>query len=123
MRTGFAMGGIATLIVGMFLVYNALSVSVAERRHEIGILLALGATREQVGLLFTGEALLMGLAGGLIGIPVGIGLAYLGLQPMQAVLSDMFTAVHSRQVEITPEILLNALFSGMAAAVLASVLP
>ena len=37
--------GVAALIVGMFLVYNSLSVSVAERRHEIGILLALGATR------------------------------------------------------------------------------
>jgi putative ABC transport system permease protein len=123
MRTGFAMGGIATLIVGMFLVYNALSVSVAERRHEIGILLAVGATREQVGLLFTGEALLLGLAGSLVGIPLGIGLAYLGLQPMQEVLSDMFTTVNSRQVEVTPSILVNALFAGMVAAVLASLLP
>jgi putative ABC transport system permease protein len=123
MRTGFAMGGIATLIVGMFLVYNALSVSVAERRHEIGILLAVGATREQVGLLFTGEALLMGLVGGLLGIPLGIGLAYLGLQPMQEVLSDMFGTMNSRQVEVTPSILVNALFCGMVAAVLASLLP
>jgi putative ABC transport system permease protein len=123
MRTGFAMGGIATLIVGLFLVYNALSVSVAERRHEIGILRAVGATREQVGLLFTGEALLLGLVGALLGIPLGIGLAYLGLQPLQEVISDVFTAVNTQRVEVTPAILVNALFAGMAAAVLASLLP
>ncbi|HYT91839.1 MAG TPA: FtsX-like permease family protein, partial [Gemmataceae bacterium] len=40
--------GVAALVVGLFLVYNALAVSVTERRHEIGILRGLGATRGQV---------------------------------------------------------------------------
>ena len=47
-------------VVGLFLVFNALSVTVAERRHEIGILLALGATRDQVRRLFAGEAVVLG---------------------------------------------------------------
>src|SRR4029077_17230603 len=63
MKTGFSMCGVAALIVGMFLVYNSLSVSVAERRHEIGILLSLGATRDQVWRLFAGEALFLGTIG------------------------------------------------------------
>lgn len=123
MRTGFAMGGLMTLIVAMFLVYNALSVSVAERRHEIGILLALGATRAQVALLFAGEATLLGLVGSLLGIPLGIGAAQLGLQPVQRVMSDIFTSVHSRQVDVTPSIVLMALVAGVLAAVGASLLP
>jgi putative ABC transport system permease protein len=123
MRTGFAMGGIFTLIVGMFLVFNALSVSVAERRHEIGVLLSLGATRAQIGLLFTGEALLLGFVGALVGIPLGLGLAQLGLQPIQHVLSDVFTSMNSRQVEITPGLIGLALGAGMLAAVLASLFP
>jgi len=68
MKTGFSMCGVAALIVGMFLVYNSLSVSVAERRHEIGILLALGATRDQVWRLFAGEAFVLGAVGAALGI-------------------------------------------------------
>ncbi len=45
LELGFSVGGYLALLVGMFLVYNALSVSVAERRHDIGILRSVGATR------------------------------------------------------------------------------
>ena len=43
LELGFAIGGAGALVVGLFLVYNALSVSVAERRHDIGILRSVGA--------------------------------------------------------------------------------
>jgi putative ABC transport system permease protein len=123
MRTGLDLCGVAALVVGMFLVYSALSVSVAERRHEIGILLALGATRAQVRLLFAGEAALLGLAGGLLGIPLGIGLAYLGLQPAQSILSDLFGSVDMRPVAVTPLLLLLALAAGVVSAVGAALVP
>src|SRR5262249_38310914 len=77
MQTGFSLCGLAALVVGLFLVYNTLAVCVAERRHEIGILLSLGATRRQIQVLFGGEALLLGLVGSLLGIPLGLGLANL----------------------------------------------
>ena len=60
LELGFAIGGAVALVVGLFLVYNALSVSVAERRHDIGILRSLGATRGQVAGLFVGEAAVPG---------------------------------------------------------------
>jgi putative ABC transport system permease protein len=44
LELGFTVGGAGALVVGLFLVYNALSVSVAERRHDIGILRAPWAT-------------------------------------------------------------------------------
>lgn len=122
-RTGFSLCGVAALIVGMFLVYNALSVTVAERRHEIGILLSLGATRAQVLGLFAGEAAMLGLAGALIGIPLGIGLATLGLQPVHAILNDVFTGLDVRAVDVTPQLVLLALAAGIVTTVAAALVP
>jgi putative ABC transport system permease protein len=122
-RSGFSLCGVAALVVGMFLVYNALSVTVAERRHEIGILLALGATRRQVLALFAGEAALLGLAGAVLGIPLGLGLAYLGLQPMQTVLNDIFTNIDARRIEVTPQLIAIALVTGVLTTVGAALLP
>ncbi|HMF20417.1 MAG TPA: FtsX-like permease family protein [Gemmataceae bacterium] len=123
MQTGFALCGLAALVVGLFLVYNALAVCVAERRHEIGILLSLGASRLQVCLLFAGEAAALGLAGSLIGIPLGIGLAYLGLQPMQDVLRDIFMDIDANQVEVGFGLMALALAAGMVTAVAAALVP
>src|SRR5207302_760936 len=105
------------------LVYNALSVSVAERRHEIGILLSLGATRDQVRRLFAGEAVVLGLTGSLLGIPLGLGLAQLGLAPMQEVLNDIFFSLDARQVEVPTSLMIMALLIGVLTAVAACVVP
>jgi putative ABC transport system permease protein len=75
MELGFTIGGIGSLVVGLFLVYNALAVSVAERRRDMGILRSCGATRPQLAGLFLIEASILGLSGSLIGIPLGMALA------------------------------------------------
>ncbi len=59
------------LIVGVFLVYNTVAVSVIARRREIGTLRALGATRGRVLRLFLGEAVVLALVGAGLGAPVG----------------------------------------------------
>lgn len=123
MQTAFALCGIAALVVGLFLVYNALSISVAERRYEIGILLSLGATRQQIRWLFGGEAALLGLAGSGLGIPLGIGLAYAGLQPVQSILSDIFFTLSANQVEINPSLIFTAVCAGLFTAVAAALVP
>ena len=63
------------LLVGIFLVANAVSVAVAERRREIGTLRALGATRLSIVAVFLGEALALGLVGAAAGIALGRALA------------------------------------------------
>src|SRR5713101_588831 len=60
-----------SLVVGAFLIYNTISVSVVRRRPEIGIVRALGASRSAILFLFLGEALLFGLAGSVVGIALG----------------------------------------------------
>jgi putative ABC transport system permease protein len=123
LQSGFALCGIGALVVGMFLVYNALSVSVAERRHEIGILRSLGATRLQVRTLFAGEAAMLGLAGAAFGIPLGLGLAYLALEPMKEVVSEIFRAMDANRVEWTVATLAIAVGAGIVTALLASLVP
>lgn len=65
------MAGIA-LFVGAFLIYNALSMTVAERKREIGLLRCVGLTRSQtIGQILL-EGILLGLAGSLLGILLGM---------------------------------------------------
>ena len=64
------------LVVGLFLVYNTVAVSVITRRSEIGTLRALGATRAMVRRLFLGEAALLAMAGAGLGLPAGWLLAH-----------------------------------------------
>ncbi len=60
-----------SLVVGAFLIYNTISVSVVRRRAEIGILRALGTSRTGVFWLFLGEALMLGLLGSIAGVALG----------------------------------------------------
>jgi len=60
-------GGISLFVAGV-LIMNMTLISVSQRTAEIGLLKALGASSKQVRLLFVGEALIMCLAGALIGI-------------------------------------------------------
>lgn len=60
------------LLIGLFLIFNAFSISVTQRRAQIGILRALGVTRGQIQRLFLGESLLLGIAGSAAGVLVGV---------------------------------------------------
>ena len=66
-----ALGGIA-LVVGGIGIANVMVIAVLERRGEIGLRRALGATRTHVGTQFVSEATLLALIGGVIGAVLGM---------------------------------------------------
>jgi putative ABC transport system permease protein len=63
--------GAVALLVGAIGVANIMVISVLERRSEIGLRRALGATRGHIRIQFLSEAILLSLAGGAIGVAVG----------------------------------------------------
>lgn len=71
-----AMIGSISLLVGGIGVMNIMLVSVVERRREIGIRLAVGATRVDISALFLMEAVMLSLLGGVLGVIIGILIAY-----------------------------------------------
>jgi putative ABC transport system permease protein len=64
--------GAIALLVGGVGVANVMVVSVLERRSEVGLRRALGATRATVGLLFLIESTLLCLLGAVAGAAVGV---------------------------------------------------
>jgi putative ABC transport system permease protein len=67
--------GAVALVVGGFGIANVMLMSVMERRGEIGLRRALGATRRHIALQFVSEALALALVGGVLGVLLGAGLA------------------------------------------------
>src|SRR5262249_39757187 len=65
----FAGLAMAMAIVG---IYGILSYAVSQRTHEIGIRMALGASRVQVLRLIVGQAMLLVIAGGALGVAIAL---------------------------------------------------
>jgi len=124
-QISFNLCSLGAMVVGLFLVYNSLSVSVAERRHDIGILRSLGATRLQVARLFAGEATLLGLVGALFGIPLGIKLADTAIFMFQSDLNDMFLNpdIRASRLSSLTWTMVAAAVAGVLTALLAALVP
>ena len=69
-------GGIALLVsaIGMF---NTMTVTLLERTAEIGIMRTLGASSNDIKILFVSEAVVVGFLGGVVGIALGVGIGFI----------------------------------------------
>ena len=78
MRVALLGLALVALLLACLGIANTMYTAVLERTKEIGVLKALGARRRDVLLIFVAEAAIIGLAGGLVGILIAVGLGRLG---------------------------------------------
>jgi putative ABC transport system permease protein len=76
-QQGMEMARGFSLIVATFIIANTFLITITQRRKQIGILRAIGATRLQIGIMIYAEAILMGIFGSILGCIVGVGAAAL----------------------------------------------
>jgi putative ABC transport system permease protein len=111
------------LIVGAFLIYNTISVSVVRRRPETGIVRALGASRGAVLAAFLGEAAFFGLAGATLGVPVGRLMASGAVKLMSATVESLYVSSRPGAIELSPWSVLLAFAIGVGLAILSAYSP
>jgi putative ABC transport system permease protein len=112
------------LFIGMFIIYNSFAIAVTERRSEIGILRALGATRAQIRWLFLGESAVTGLAGSLGGLVFGVLIARGIAASIGTLISDVYgVAQHAEELSTSPGLLALALAIGIGTSIVAAAIP
>jgi len=74
-RNGVRLAGLFAMMLGLYVIFHTLSMSLVERLREVGILNALGSTRRQIARIFFLEALVIASLGGALGLGAGLLLA------------------------------------------------
>ena len=111
------------LVVGGFLIYNAMTFSVVQRRALFGTLRSIGFTREQVFSMVLSEAALVGALGTTLGLGLGILLGQGAVQMVTQTINDLFFVVNVRGVQIPASSLIKGGLAGLLASILASIPP
>ncbi len=111
------------LVVGAFLIYNTISVSVVRRRPEIGVVRALGATRGGVMAAFLGEAACFGVAGGLLGIALGRLMAAGAVNLVAATVSSLYVSSTPAPIHLSWQIVVLGTAIGLAVALASAFAP
>ncbi len=112
-----------SLVVGAFLIYNTISVSVVRRRPEIGILRALGASRAHVFWLFLGEALMFGLAGSVLGVALGRLLAAAAVGLIAQTVNALYTSSRPAAVTLSGGEIVTGIIAGLVIALISAFAP
>ncbi len=111
------------LFVSMFLVFNAVALSVVRQRRDIGVLRALGMTRGQALRLFLAEGAVVGAVGAVLGLGLGLLLAQGTLGFVGRTLTDLYLVQHTGAVRLDPWTLAIGLVLGVGAALLSALAP
>ena len=116
------LSGIA-LLVGAFLIYNAVSVSVVRRRADIGTMRALGASRGAVMGAFILESALFGTVGSLAALPLGRLLAAGAVRMLSTTVNALYVSSRPGTMALSAGSVVLALVAGIGVAVASALAP
>ena len=111
------------LLVGIFLIYNSVSFAVLQRRGLIGVLRALGLTRNEALKLIMAEAAILGIAGSILGVALGIWLGDGLLALVSRSINDLYFRISVTDILVSPWSVGKGLIAGFGATVLAAAVP
>jgi putative ABC transport system permease protein len=103
--------GAVALLVGGVGIANVMVISVLERRSEIGLRRALGATRRHLGIQFLTESLLLSLAGGIAGVALG------------AAVAGAYASSRGWEVVVPPAVMLGGALAAVVVGAVAGLYP
>ncbi|HET8939123.1 MAG TPA: FtsX-like permease family protein [Polyangiales bacterium] len=122
-KLALSITSLVAVFVGAFIVYNATAIAVAQRRREIGMLRAIGMSRNMLRWLFMGEAALVGALGCVTGLLFGLLLARASLSLVGETVSALYLKVQPHALEVESSDLLLGAALGFIASMLAAWYP
>ncbi len=111
------------VFVGMYLIYNAVSISVVQRKKEIGILRAVGATRGQIIALFLGETFVMAIVGSGLGLAVGVFFARSAIGVVGQAVSELYIKTSVSEITVSGTNLAVGFVTGLLSSLAAALFP
>ena len=105
-------------IVGSMGLSGTLSINVIERRREIGVMRAVGASSRDVGFVFTGESLMLGLTSWILALPIGLSVGPAFVRALGDVIdfpAEYYPATHSIWIWLGIVIVLSVIASWVPA--------
>lgn len=122
-RLNLTILSLIALLVGLYLIFQALDAAVIKRRTEIGILRALGVTAEEIRWAWLWEALLLGMAGGSVGVFGGWALAQGTVRAVSQTVNTLYYASNATAAALSPDEALGALLLAVISSLAAGWLP
>jgi putative ABC transport system permease protein len=90
------------LLVGLFLVFNTMSIAIIRRRSDIGIIRSVGATQGFILKLFLTEVTLLGFLGSLLGVGLGVFMAQYALVGVASTMEALYGSTSFPSLSIDP---------------------
>lgn len=110
------------LLMGGFIIFNTFRTIVAERRHDIGMLRAVGANRRTIiGIILT-EGIIQGVVGSAVGLLLGYGLGFIILGAITPIMRQ-FLNINIGKPQVTPGLVIGSIALGIGVTLFAGWLP